>query len=67
MILSIYNITQAAVVGTVTINAAATSGNSTSYTTSAIVAGDVLRLDISQVGSTVSGSDVSVILECSSP
>lgn len=67
LILSIYNITQAAVVGTVTINAAATSGNSTSYTTSAIAAGDVLRLDITQIGSTVAGADITVILETSQP
>ena len=67
LILSIYNVTQAAVVGTVTIAAAATSGNSTSYTTSAIAAGDVLRLDCTQIGSSVGGSDVSVILECTQP
>jgi len=67
LILSIYNITQAAVVGTVNIVASATDGNSTSYTTSAITAGDVLRLDVTQIGSTLSGQDCSVILECSSP
>jgi hypothetical protein len=67
LVLSIYNITQAAVVGTVTISAAATSGNSTSYTTSAIAAGDVLRIDITSVGSTIAGADVTVILETTQP
>ena len=67
LICSIYNVTQAAVVGTVTITATNTSGNSDSFTTAAIAAGDVLRLDVTGIGSTVAGSDVSVILECSSP
>lgn len=67
LILSIYNITQAAVVGTVNIVASATDGNSTAYTTSAITAGDVLRLDCTQIGSTIAGSDVSVILETTQP
>ena len=61
---SIYNITQAKVVGTVDIVASAKTGNSTSYTTAAIAQGDVLRLDITSVGSTISGSDITVILEC---
>lgn len=67
LILSVYNITQAAVVGTVTINANATAGNSTSFTTSAITAGDVLRLDVTQIGSTVAGADISVVLETTQP
>lgn len=67
LILSIYNVTQAAVVGTVTIAASATTGNSTSYTTSAITAGDVLRLDVTQIGSTVAGADISVVLETTQP
>lgn len=64
LIISIYNITQAAVVGTVTINAAAQTGNSTSYTTAAIAQGDVLRADVTQIGSTIAGADISVVLEC---
>jgi hypothetical protein len=67
LVLSIYNITQAKVVGTVTITATNTSGNSAVYTTSAIAQGDVLRLDITGVGSTIAGSDVSVILETTQP
>jgi hypothetical protein len=67
LIMSIYNVTQSKVVGTVSIVASATTGNSTSYTTAAIAAGDVLRLDCTQIGSTVAGSDVSVVLECTQP
>lgn len=67
LIMSIYNVTQAAVVGTVTIAAAATSGNSTSYTTAAIAQGDVLRIDVTQIGSGVAGADITVILECTAP
>lgn len=67
LILSIYNVTQTAVVGTVTIAATETSGTSTSYTTSAITAGDVLRIDVTQIGSTVAGADISVILEATQP
>lgn len=67
LIMSIYNVTQAAVVGTVSIVASATTGHSTTYTTPAIAAGDVLRLDITQIGSTIAGANISVILETSQP
>lgn len=67
LIVRVYNITQAAVVGSVTIAAAATAGNTTSFTTSAVAAGDVLRVDVTQVGSTVAGSDISIVFECSQP
>lgn len=67
LIISIYNVTQAAVVGTVSILAAAQTGNSTSYTTAAIAAGDILRCDVTQIGSSTPGSNVSVILECTQP
>lgn len=67
LIARIYNVTQAAVIGSVTINASATTGTSTTYTTSAIAAGDVLRCDITQIGSTVAGSNISVILEATQP
>ena len=67
LVLSIYNVTQGAVVGTVTITATNTSGNSTSYTTSAITAGDVLRLDVTSIGSTIAGADITVILETTQP
>lgn len=64
LIMSIYNVTQAAVVGTVSIVASATTGHSTTYTTASIAAGDVLRIDITQIGSTIAGANISVVLEC---
>ena len=64
LILSIYNVTQAAVVGTVSIVAGANTGNSVTYTTASIAQGDVLRIDCTQVGSTVAGANISVVLEC---
>jgi len=67
LIARIYNITQAAVVGTVTITAGSTTGNSTTYTTPAIAQGDVLRMDITQIGSTIAGADITIILETSQP
>lgn len=65
LIVSIYNVTQAAVVGTVSITAGNQTGNSTSYTTASIAQGDVLRCDVTQIGSTIAGADISVVLECS--
>jgi len=50
-----------------TIAAAATSGNTTTFNTTALAAGDYLDLDIDQVGSTVAGVDLTVVLECSQP
>jgi hypothetical protein len=67
LIAQVYNITQSHVVATITITAAGTDANSTSMTNAAIAAGDVLRLDVTQIGSTVAGSDLSVILEATQP
>lgn len=67
LIIRLYNVTQAAVIGSVTIAASATAGNTTSFTTAAIAAGDVIRIDVTQIGSTVAGSNISVVLECSQP
>ncbi len=50
-----------------TIAAAATTGNTTTFNTTALAAGDYLDLDIDQVGSTVAGVDLTIILECSQP
>lgn len=49
-----------------TIAAGATAGNTTTFNTTALAAGDYLDLDIDQVG-TVAGVDLTVILECSQP
>lgn len=50
-------------VGTVTIAAAATSGATTALSVSEVVNGDVCRLDVGQIGSTVAGADITVVLE----
>lgn len=67
LIVRVYNVTDGAIVATCTIAAGATTGNNASMTTAAITAGDVLRVDVTQVGSTVPGADISVILECTQP
>jgi len=67
LIIRVHNVTQAATVGSVTIAAAATTGNTTSFTTPAVAAGDVLRVDATQVGSTVAGADISIVFETSQP
>lgn len=50
-----------------TIADGATSGNTTTFDTTALAAGDYLDLDIDQVGSTTAGVDLTVVLECSQP
>lgn len=50
-----------------TIAAGATTGNTTTFNTTALAAGDYLDLDIDQVGSTVAGADLTVVLETSQP
>jgi len=67
VILSIYDITKAAVVGAVTIATGALVGNSTTFTTTAIAQGDVLRIDCTQADSNLIGSNYSVLLECTQP
>jgi hypothetical protein len=49
------------------ITASATTGNTTTFDTTALVAGDYLDFDIDVVGSSVSGTDLTVVLECSQP
>lgn len=46
----------------VTITAGSSSGSQTSFDTTAVAEGDLITLDIDQVGSTISGSDLSVIV-----
>ncbi len=43
---------------------AATSGTQTSFNTTTLVEGDLLTLDIDQVGSSVAGADLTVMLRC---
>ena len=47
-----------------TILAGVTSGVQTSFNTTTLVEGDVLTLDIDQIGSTVVGADLTVVLRC---
>ena len=47
----------------VTVAAAATSGTQTSFDTTSLTDGKVLTLDIDQVGSTIAGSNLTVLLE----
>lgn len=50
-----------------TIAATATAGNTTTFDTTALAAGDYLDLDIDQIGSSVAGVDLTVVLETSQP
>ena len=50
-----------------TIAAAGTTGNTTTFDTTALSAGDYLDLDIDQIGSGTAGADLCVVLECSQP
>ncbi len=56
---SIWAATQA---NRVTIAAAGTSGSQTSFDTTAVAAGDTLTIDLDQVGSTVAGADLTIII-----
>lgn len=47
--------------------AGATTGNTTTFNTTALAAGDYLDLDIDVVGSSVAGVDLTVVLETSQP
>ena len=67
LIAQVYDITQAKIIATVTILAGANYGNNSSMTSAAIAVGDALRCDITQVGSTVAGSDLSLVLEATQP
>lgn len=59
---SIWNTTQA---NRLAIAATAQTGSQTSFDTTSLSEGDILTLDIDQVGSTVTGSDITIILKCS--
>jgi hypothetical protein len=50
-----------------TITAGSTTGNTTTFDTTAITAGQYLDLDIDQVGSTIAGVDLTIVLECTQP
>jgi hypothetical protein len=41
-----------------------TSGNQTSFNTTALAEGDILTIDVDQVGSTIPGQDITIVLLC---
>lgn len=57
---SIWNTTQA---NRLAITAGNNSGTQTSFDTTSLVEGDVLTFDIDQVGSTVAGADLTIVLK----
>ncbi|SRR6266702_4268968 len=64
----VFNVTQGVTVGTVDITAGNNSSSAvTSFTTASIAQDDVLRVDITAIGSTIAGSDISVVLGCTQP
>jgi hypothetical protein len=54
-------------IATLSIPAGSTDANTTSFTTSALTAGMVLQIDITQVGSGTAGDSLTALLECSQP
>ncbi len=59
----VYNITQAAAVATLNIADGANSATATSMTTASMATGDILRMDITAIGSGTAGADVSVQID----
>lgn len=57
---SIWNTTPA---NRATIAAGATSGTQTSFDTTSLSEGDILTVDIDQIGSTVAGADITIIVK----
>lgn len=57
LIVSFYHLRTATTIGTATVAASSTSG-SADVTPFAVLEGDLIRTDITQVGSTVAGADV---------
>lgn len=57
---SIWGTTQA---NRLTVLASATTGTQTSFDTTALVEGDILTIDLDQVGSTVAGADITITVK----
>lgn len=57
---SIWNTTQA---NRLTISASSSSGTQTSFDTTSVTEGDVITIDIDQIGSTIAGQDLTVQIE----
>jgi hypothetical protein len=60
LILRIYNVTQAVAVGTVTIADGSRTGSNATMTNPSLNQGDELRLDVTQIGSTVPGGTITI-------
>lgn len=66
--LRVQNVTQGVTIGSVSITAGNNSSSAvTSFTTTAIAQDDVLRVDVTAIGSSVAGADISVTLGCTQP
>lgn len=59
----VYNVTQGAVVASVSITAGNNSATSTGMTTASMAAGDILRFDVTAIGSTVAGSNITIQID----
>ena len=58
---SIWNVTPA---NQITIADGSHYGTQTSFDTTTLVEGDLLTIDLEQIGSTIAGSDITIVLEC---
>lgn len=63
MIVRVFNITQNNTVATLTITAGSQSATSTAMTNASLASGDILRYDVTQIGSTVAGSNITVQID----
>lgn len=65
--IQVYNVTKAQIIATISITSGTNSATQTSMTNAAISQDDVLRCDITAIGSTTAGANVSVVLSCTQP
>lgn len=63
LIVRVQNITQGNTVATLTITASTQSATTTSMTSASLASGDFLRFDVTQIGSTVAGANITVQLD----
>lgn len=60
LILRVFNITQNTTVASLTISAGSQTGTSTVIASASLAAGDYLRYDVTQIGSTVAGANITL-------
>lgn len=63
LILRVWNVTQGATVGSVTVTAGSNSATTTTITNATLTAGDILRFDVTQIGSTIAGSNITIQMD----